>query len=123
MNQDSFPKISEYGLIGDTRSTALISRLGSIDWCCFPRFDSPSSFGAILDRERGGYFSICPSRDFSSDQRYLEDTNVLQTTFHTAAGSIRVLDCFSVTTEEQKRKQFWPDHEILRIVEGVWVDV
>jgi len=113
------PPISHYGLIGDTRTAALVSRLGSIDWCCFPQFDSPSFFGAILDQNAGGWFSICPVGRFSSEQRYLEDTNVLETIFETDGGRIRLLDFFSVTTETEKRKRLWPDHEILRLVEGI----
>jgi GH15 family glucan-1,4-alpha-glucosidase len=119
MSEHQVPSISDYGLIGDTRTGALISNLGSIDWCCFPHFDSPSFFAGILDRNRGGCFSICPSGRFSSEQRYVKDTNVLETTFETASGRLRVLDLFSITTEEWKRKQLWPDHEILRIVEGI----
>jgi GH15 family glucan-1,4-alpha-glucosidase len=118
-----FPGISDYGLIGDTRTAALVSRFGAIEWCCFPRFDSPSSFAALLDRERGGFFSIAPVREFSSEQRYLEDTNILETRFETASGVVRILDSFSVTTEQNKRRQLWPDHEILRIVECVAGDV
>jgi GH15 family glucan-1,4-alpha-glucosidase len=114
-----FPGISDYGLIGDGRTAALVSRFGSIEWCCLPHFHSPSIFAAILDRERGGFFSICPVGEFSSEQHYVEDTNILQTTFQTASGTVRVTDLFSVTSEEQKRKELWPDHEILRIVEGV----
>jgi GH15 family glucan-1,4-alpha-glucosidase len=118
-----FPKISEYGLIGDARTAALVSKYGSIDWCCLPHFDSPSFFAAILDRDHGGYFSISPVNRSTSEQRYLEDTNVLETTFQTDAGSVRILDFFSVTTEQGKRRQLWPDHEILRIVEGLSGDV
>jgi GH15 family glucan-1,4-alpha-glucosidase len=114
-----FPEISDYGLIGDCRTAALVSSCGSIDWCCFPHFDSPSFFGAILDRRNGGFFSIAPAGRFSSKQRYIEDTNVIETLFETGSGRIRVLDLFAVTTENQKRRQFWPDHEILRIVEGL----
>ncbi len=115
----NYHDISEYGLIGDCRAAALVSRLGSIDWCCLPHFDSPSSFAAILDAERGGSFSISPAGSFSSAQHYLEDPNVLETRFETSSGQIRLIDLFSVTTEQKKRKQFWPDHEILRIVEGI----
>jgi GH15 family glucan-1,4-alpha-glucosidase len=119
MSAHQVPPISNYGLIGDTRTAALVSKSGSIDWCCLPQFDSPSYFGKILDRTRGGFFSICVTGRFSSEQRYLEDTNVLETTFDTEGGRVRILDMFSVTTEERKRKQLWPDHEILRIVEGI----
>src|SRR5207249_9060736 len=116
---EGFPRISDYGLIGDARTAALVSRYGSVEWCCFPHFDSPSAFAAILDRERGGFFSLCPADEFSSEQRYIENTNVLQTTFQTGSGRVRILDLFSVTNEDQKRRAFWPDHEILRIVEGL----
>src|ERR1051326_3096237 len=118
-----FPKISEYGLIGDARTAALVSKCGAIEWCCLPHFDSGSFFASILDRDGGGYFSISPADPFVSEQRYLEDTNVLETTFRTGAGSVRILDFFSVTTEQGKRRQLWPDHEILRIVEGLSGDV
>src|ERR1043165_9884063 len=100
---EEFPKISEYGLIGDARTAALVSKFGSIEWCCLPHFDSPSFFGTILDRDRGGYFSISPAVAFSSEQHYLEDTNVLQTTFKTDTGVVRIVDFFSVTTEQGKR--------------------
>src|ERR1051326_5454792 len=123
MASGNYQDISDYGLIGDCRTAALVSRSGSIDWCCFPHFDSPSAFAAILDAERGGSFSISPAGCFSSAQRYLEDTNVLETRFRTGGGEIRLIDFFSVTTEENKRKQLWPDHEILRIVEGISGDV
>ena len=116
---ERFPGISEYGLIGDARTAALVSRYGSVEWCCFPHFDSPSAFAAILDRERGGLFSLCPADECSSEQRYIENTNVLETTFQTGSGRVRIIDLFSVTTEAQKRKELWPDHEILRIVEGL----
>ena len=69
--------IADYGLIGDCRSAALVSRNGSIDWLCFPRFDSPSIFAAILDPERGGYWSISPCEPFDAARAYINDSNVL----------------------------------------------
>src|SRR5579864_5748220 len=72
--------IGDYAIIGDGRSAALIARDGSLEWLCWPRFDSPSYFGAILDRERGGACTIRPTIDHVSERRYLPDTNILETT-------------------------------------------
>ena len=110
-------KIQDYGIIGDCRSAALISREGSLDWLCWPRFDSPSIFCALLDRERGGYWRIGPT-DFTNIRRqYAHDTNVLQTTFHCKSGIVTLTDLMPVSTEEFKRTTRLPDHEILRQLE------
>jgi GH15 family glucan-1,4-alpha-glucosidase len=107
--------ISDYGMIGNSRSAALISKSGSIDWCCLPRFDSDSSFCALLDPEIGGYFSISPKAEsFDSHHIYVPHTNVLVTQFSMPTGVVELFDCFSVTDETTKLEGFWPDHEILR---------
>ena len=66
--------IRDYAIVGDCRSAALISRAGSLDWLCWPRFDSSSVFAAILDDEDGGRFSIAPPRPFRTDRCYLGET-------------------------------------------------
>ena len=112
-------KLSDYALIGNSRAAALVSNKGAIAWCCLPEFDSPSIFAAILDPEVGGSFSICPQSAFRSKQNYLPDTNVVETHFTCENGEARLLDCFIALTEEEKRKTLFPDHEILRVVEGI----
>ena len=74
--------IAEHGIIGDLHTVALIGSDGTIDWYCCPNFDSPSVFGAILDRERGGYYRISPTTDeWAPKQLYFPETNVLITRF------------------------------------------
>ncbi len=75
------PALYDYALIGDLGTAALVSRFGSIDWACFPRFDSPSTFARILDRRRGGYFQIAPRESYRSHQTYLPSTAIVRTTF------------------------------------------
>ncbi len=83
----------DYGLIGDMSSAALVGTDGSVDWCCLPRFDSPSVFAAILDQDIGGRFRIRPSGAYTSvHQAYMHDTNVLETTFTTATGVVTLTD-------------------------------
>src|SRR5213079_2120357 len=89
--------IAEHGVIGDLRTVALVGTDGTIDWYCCPRFDSPSIFGAILDRHRGGYFRIAPTmRDGVVKQLYFPDTNVLITRFLTPQGVGEVQDFMPV---------------------------
>jgi len=88
----AYKPISDYGIIGNMISAALVARDGSIDWCCLPRFDSPSIFASILDDKKGGKFGIEPSSHFESSQFYLNDTNVLQTVFQTETGTITLTD-------------------------------
>lgn len=81
-----------YGVVGNCRSAALISETGSIDWFCFPDFDSPSIFSKILDVEKGGEFSFEVSDKYSITQRYIGNTNILCTLFTSDEGSFEVLD-------------------------------
>ena len=109
---DSFPEISDYAVIGDCRTAALISKFGSIEWLCWPRFDSPSIFASMLDREHGGFWRISPAGEFSTTRQYVENSNVLQTTFRTASGVAVLTDLMPV--RDAARTSMVPDHEILR---------
>ena len=88
------PLIEDYGLIGDLQTAALASRDASIDWCCFPRFDSEACFAALLGTEEHGCWWIRPSgaRPFTQCRRYWHDTLVLETEFESDEGRIRVID-------------------------------
>jgi GH15 family glucan-1,4-alpha-glucosidase len=108
------PKIQDYAIIGDGRSAALVSNRGSIDWLCWPRFDSPSIFGAILDSEIGGHWSIRPAQESKVSRRYLDNTNVLETTFACDSGEAVLTDFMPVTSEHKKRQMLWPEHELVR---------
>ena len=113
------PRIYDYAMIGDSRSAALVSRQGSIDWLCWPRFDSSSLFAAILDFDSGGSFRIATAAPARATRRYLEDSNVLSTDFECSTGALRVVDFMPAFSEEEKRHMLVPEHEIVRIVEGL----
>src|SRR5829696_4782802 len=87
--------ISGYALLSDRHSAALVSRGGSIDWLCFPRFDSTSVFASILGKSAGSW-SICPSGTFESKRSYLPASMVLQTTFSTETGTAVLTDGMEV---------------------------
>ena len=108
-----------YGLIGDMSSAALVGTDGSIDWCCFPRFDSPSVFAAILDPEAGGHFRITPAGpNLDTRQEYLTDTNILETTFSTGAGVVSITDFMPAADDDDDNPDTPPNslHEIHRVV-------
>ena len=109
--------IGDYGVIGDLHTVALVGKDGSIDWCCFPRFDSPSVFGALLDRERGGHFQIAPVDDGKRQQLYLPETNVLVTRFLHQTGVGEVTDFMPIECDEPGKHS--PRQQIVRIVSVV----
>jgi alpha,alpha-trehalase len=96
---DSLP-IGEYALLSDCRSAALVSRDGSVDWLCFPRFDGPSVFCRLLDQD-GGHFSIRPAGEYQVSRRYVDQTLVLETTFTTAHGTAVLTDTLAIGPNER----------------------
>ncbi|HEY1398572.1 glycoside hydrolase family 15 protein [Roseateles sp.] len=96
----SYPEIESHGVIGNLRTTALVCTDGTIDFFCFPRFDSPSVFLSLLDDRRGGRFSIGPAAGagMHTRQMYLPDTNVLLTRYLSAEGLVEVIDYMPVRT-------------------------
>lgn len=109
-------RIADYGVIGDCRAAALVSRSGSVDWLCWPRFESPSLFAGLLDPVRGGHWSIRPLGRYRSSHRYLRDTNVLTTRFDQPSGSMVLIDFMPVATEEEKAHTLMPESELIRRV-------
>jgi GH15 family glucan-1,4-alpha-glucosidase len=115
--QANIPRIQDHAIIGDCRSAALVSNRGSIDWLCWPRFDSPAIFAAILDESIGGYWTISPVDQFRSQRSYVDSTNVLQTKFITSDGQAVLTDVMPVASEDEKRRTLLADHELIRRVE------
>ncbi len=111
-----YPPISDYAFLSDCHSIALVSKAGSIDWCCMPRIDSGSVFGRMLDWNQGGYCRVAPAlRPTSIAREYVDDSLVLRTTYRTDDGDATVTDCFTMRRGGARS----PDRRLLRVVDGI----
>jgi GH15 family glucan-1,4-alpha-glucosidase len=90
--KNSYKKITDYSIIGNLLTCALVGKDGSIDWYCVPHINSPSVFAGILDTKKGGHFFIRPSSPYVSEQKYVDHTNILETSFKTDTGYLKVTD-------------------------------
>ncbi len=115
-NDDAWPAIQDYAIIGDCRSAALVSRYGSIDWLCWPRFDKPAIFAALLDRKRGGFWRISPVGHATIKRQYVQDSNVLETHFTSDSGTTILIDLMPGASHTSRQNSLMPDHEIIRKV-------
>jgi GH15 family glucan-1,4-alpha-glucosidase len=113
-----YKRISDYGVIGDMHTAALVGLDGSIDWYCAPRFDSPSVFAALLDARKGGRFQLSPSESFTTKQSYEGETNVLSTIFDSKQGRIKLTDFMPCFMEKGELKGLQEIHRIVDCVEG-----
>lgn len=107
-----------YGIIGNCSASALVSSEGSIDWFCFPKFDSPSAFAKILDEKKGGQFEIAPVGNYKISQKYIKDTNVLETSFKSKKGTFRIIDFLPCYVKGGELKKIEELHRLLIVDKG-----
>ena len=104
----------DYGLIGNCKSAALVSKTGSLEWCCLPNFNSASVFAKLLDKNKGGHFSIEVSKDYKISQEYLWRTNILSTTFTSEDAAFQLIDFMPRYREENG--SFYTPPDIIRYI-------
>jgi GH15 family glucan-1,4-alpha-glucosidase len=112
--KDGFAPIGSYAAIGDGRTVALVAADGSVDFLSLPSLHSPTTFGALLDPEQGGRFTLAPCADFEAARRYIERTNVLETTYRTGDGVARVTEALTL-----QDGGLLPWVELARRIEGI----
>jgi GH15 family glucan-1,4-alpha-glucosidase len=116
----AYPPIGDYALVGDCHTAALIARDGSVDWLCPGAFDAPAVFCRVLDVHNGGSMRTRPTGEFSVERRYRGATNVLETTFSTAGGRVRLTDLMPVHQRTSGQGyDVGTSERFLRLVEGL----
>ncbi len=110
----------DYGVVGNCRSAALISSNGSVDWLCFPDFDSPSIFARILDDSKGGHLSIEVAASYTITQKYISHTNILITRFDSMEGCFEIIDFMPRYTISEYNSHYLPPelYRLIRLVSG-----
>ncbi len=113
--------IRDYAILGDGHTAALVARDGSIDWCCWPRFDSGAVFCRILDQEKGGWCRVGPATPAAATREYAGETNVLVSTHQTDSGTVRITDFMPIDQHSGRKRgrELAPTERILRLVEGI----
>ena len=106
-----------YGIIGNCQSSALIYKDSSIDWCCLPKFDSPSVFAKIIDNKIGGFFKVETVGNYNLSQEYLKNTCILKTSFNNGFDEFDVIDF--MPRFQTKKKSYYSPPEITRIIKHV----
>jgi GH15 family glucan-1,4-alpha-glucosidase len=114
--EGTYPPIRELATIGDGRTVAVVSLDGTVVWLPVPYVDSPTVFASLVDVRRGGRFMLLPSEPFEVRRRYVPETNVVETTFVTDAGAVRVTDALTLPIGNG----LVPFRELARRVEGIW---
>ncbi len=114
--QQNNSRIEDYAMIGDCRTAALVSRDGSIDWLCLPRFDSDACFAALLGDSTHGRWQIKPNAKASITRRYIDGSLILETEFKTRAGVVRVTDFMPVSVADHDKTVH---SSVIRIVTGI----
>ncbi len=109
----------DYGIIGNCKSAALVSKSGSIDWLCLPVFDSASVFAKILDKNKGGSFEIITSDDYNSYQKYIPNTNMLTTLFSTGTDSFEVIDFMPRYYSDNGNRQIYTPPDVIRYIKVI----
>jgi GH15 family glucan-1,4-alpha-glucosidase len=119
--QAQYHPLSDYGVIGDCHTVALVAADGSIDWYCPGRFDAPAVFCRLLDSGRGGYLRVAPGEKFDTVQSYQGETNILETTFESRDGSVLLTDFMPLHRRTPTRRGYdvGTSQTIIRVIEGL----